>query len=129
VLIVPGRRELRPNSARDGTGGFPVLAEMRASGQTDCRACFDRVGTVDIIGDTDCVQSHWSSRAPEGFGADSRDALREPERDTLAAVRRFDLRGLDRADFFYTPDPAIMECGKATGADAQTLGLADEGGD
>jgi len=57
--------------------------------------------------------------------AELRAALREPERDALVAVGRFALRGLNRADFLYTLDPAIMEGGEAADAYAQILDRAE----
>ena len=108
ALIISGRRELRLNFARDGTGGFPVLEEMRADGHTDYCAFIDRFGTVDIIGEMDCVYSHWYSRKPNGFAADDLAALRQIVPALALAVKAAALArsALTLADVYLGRDAA-----------------------
>jgi adenylate cyclase len=108
ALIISGRRELRLNFARDGTGGFPVLEEMRADGHTDYCAFIDRFGTVDIIGEMDCVYSHWYSRKPDGFAADDLATLRQIVPALALAVKAAALArsALTLADVYLGRDAA-----------------------
>jgi adenylate cyclase len=108
ALVLSGRRELRLNFARDGTGGFPVLDEMQAEGHTDYCAFLDRFGAVDIIGETDCVYSHWYSRAPEGFAETDLAALRQLVPALALAVKAAALahNALTLADVYLGRDAA-----------------------
>ncbi len=55
---------------------FAGLEVMRGEGNTDYIALIHRFSRVGIIGEMDCVYSHWTTRHPSGFAEANLAALR-----------------------------------------------------
>jgi len=76
-LLTTGADEVRRRIGCGDPADFLHLDRLRAAGETDYVALVQRFGSGGIIGEMDCVYSHWTTRRPSGF----RDA-------ELAALRR-----------------------------------------
>ena len=76
-LIQSGEKLLRRRLTPDNESEFPVFVDLRAAGLTEYLAIINRFGADGIIGDMDCVYSHWLTSAPAGFrDEDVADLLR-----------------------------------------------------
>ena len=75
-LLTSGDEELRLRLGSDEAARFSLLDKMVAEGITDYVAFVHRFSTESVIGEMDCVYSHWTSRRAEGFGDDDLAALR-----------------------------------------------------
>jgi adenylate cyclase len=68
--------ELRRRLDAGETDDFPLLAELRAEGQTDYFAMIQRFNREAAIGEMDCFMSRWSTAQPGGFTDADLAALR-----------------------------------------------------
>ncbi|WP_394888685.1 adenylate/guanylate cyclase domain-containing protein [Mesorhizobium sp. AaZ16] len=68
--------ELRRRLDAGETEDFPLLAELRAEGQTDYFAMIQRFNREVAIGEMDCFMSRWSTAQPGGFTDADLAALR-----------------------------------------------------
>jgi adenylate cyclase len=68
--------ELRRRLDAGETDDFPLLAELRAEGQTDYFAMIQRFNREAAIGEMDCFMSRWSMAQPGGFTDADLAALR-----------------------------------------------------
>jgi adenylate cyclase len=68
--------ELRRRLEDGETGDFPLLAELRAQGQTDYFAMIQRFNPQAAIGEMDCFMSRWSTAQAGGFSDADLAALR-----------------------------------------------------
>jgi adenylate cyclase len=75
-LLQTGGDELRHRMMPDEPAGFPQLDQMKTEGQTDYLAFIHRFSGEGLIGEMDCVYSHWTTRHPDGFHDDDLAALR-----------------------------------------------------
>jgi adenylate cyclase len=66
-LLQSGEAHLRRRLSERTDVEFDFLAEMRAAGMTDYLALINRFAADGVIGDMDCVYSHWLSGSPNGF--------------------------------------------------------------
>jgi len=75
-LVVSGDNELR---LQIGAGALPdwnMLHELQTEGQTDYVAMIDRFASDGVIGEMDCVYSHWTTDRRDGFREEDLVALR-----------------------------------------------------
>jgi adenylate cyclase len=75
-LLETGESTLRRKLAGEDIPEFPILAELRADGQTDYMACIHRFAGPGVIGEMDGVYSSWASDAPSGFSDEQAETLR-----------------------------------------------------
>ena len=75
-LLTTGADEMRRRIARGDPTDFGTLEELKAEGETDYIAFVHRFGRDRVIGEMDCVFSHWTTRHPEGFCDADLTALR-----------------------------------------------------
>ncbi len=68
-----GLLRLRLTEASDTE--FSLVADFRAAGMSDYVAIINRFAKEGALGDMDCVYSSWTTREPQGFGADHISAL------------------------------------------------------
>lgn len=71
-----GGSEMRFRLCAGETGGFPVLGELQAQGQTDYLLLIHRFSKEAAIGEMDCFFSRWTTDKPGGFDEDDIAALR-----------------------------------------------------
>ena len=76
-LLTTNAPDLRCHLAREEYHDFDQMREFGGQGYTDCLSIINRLAGDAVIGEMDCVYSHWISRRPGGF----RDA-------DIAALRR-----------------------------------------
>jgi adenylate cyclase len=62
-----GETALRRRIEDESPGEFPILAELRAQGQTEYLAFAHRFSGEGIIGEMDCIYSSWTTDRPGGF--------------------------------------------------------------
>jgi adenylate cyclase len=74
-LLTTGADEVRRRIGHGDPADFLHLKGLQADGETDYVAFVQRFGRGGIIGEMDCVYSHWTTRRPSGF--------RDPELDVL----------------------------------------------
>ena len=75
-LLTEGLDEMRHRLAPDRSCGFTQFDQMGREGYTDVVAHIHRFAQRGVIGEMDCVYSHWGSRRPEGFDEAGLAALR-----------------------------------------------------
>ncbi|WP_432807419.1 adenylate/guanylate cyclase domain-containing protein [Rhodoligotrophos ferricapiens] len=75
-LLETGETDWRVRLDRKLPIASTMLAELAAQGHVDYLACVHRLGSTAVIGEMDCVYSHWVTRAPRGFSDRQLDALR-----------------------------------------------------
>ena len=76
-LTVSGDDEIRRRiGLGDRTDDFSQLETLRQEGQIDYLAMMHRFAREGVIGEMECVYSHWATRHPEGFRDTDLDALR-----------------------------------------------------
>ncbi|HEY5741752.1 MAG TPA: adenylate/guanylate cyclase domain-containing protein [Terrimicrobiaceae bacterium] len=66
-LLTTGEDEIRRRLRSDDPIEFPTLEELKAEGETDFIGFVNRFAKDSVIGEMDCVYSHWTTRHPEGF--------------------------------------------------------------
>ena len=66
-MIETGQSSLRRRIGAGEPCDYPVLAELRAEGQTDWLALIDRFDDTARIGEMDCIYSSWTTDEPSGF--------------------------------------------------------------
>jgi adenylate cyclase len=66
-LLTTGADEVRRRIGCGDPADFLHLDRLRAAGETDYVALVQRFGSGGIIGEMDCVYSHWTTRRPSGF--------------------------------------------------------------
>jgi adenylate cyclase len=76
-LVTTGESEIRRRLTPGEPADFAVFDEFRAEGQTDYLAMIHRFAADGVIGEMDCVYSHWMSDAPGGFRDADIEALRQ----------------------------------------------------
>src|SRR5690348_7515573 len=67
-LLQSGEKRLRRCFVAGDPADFLTFEQARDEGMTDCLALVHRFAAEGVIGDMDCVYSHWASNALEGFG-------------------------------------------------------------
>lgn len=75
-LVTTGEVALRRRIGPAERCDFRLLERLREQGATDYLACVHRFGADAVIGEMDCVYSHWISTDPSGFGEAELAALR-----------------------------------------------------
>lgn len=75
-LLNTGGDEMRLRLADQGPLDFSVVDAMQSEGQTDYLAFVHRFAGTGVIGEMDCVYSHWTTRHPDGFADAHLAALR-----------------------------------------------------
>jgi adenylate cyclase len=75
-LLTTGADEVRRRIGRGDPTDFETLEEMKAEGETDYLAFVHRFAKDSVIGEMDCVYSHWTTRNPDGFREADLMALR-----------------------------------------------------
>jgi len=86
-LLRIGAEALRRRIDAAAGDEFPVLAELRAEGQTDYLALVYRFAADQAIGEMDCVYSSWTCELPEGFGDAQIEALRRLAPSLALAIK------------------------------------------
>lgn len=76
-LLTTGGAELRRRLAFGDEADFSQVIAFKTEGETDYLALIHRFAGDGVIGDMDCVYSHWLTRHPEGFGEEDVAALRQ----------------------------------------------------
>lgn len=76
-LLTTGADEVRRRIGCGDPADFLHLDRLRAAGETDYVALVQRFGSGGIIGEMDCVYSHWTTRRPSGFRDAELAALRQ----------------------------------------------------
>jgi adenylate cyclase len=74
-LLTTGASTLRRKLEGGGPAEFPILADLRAQGQTEYLASVQRFAGEGVIGEMDCIYSSWTSDAPAGFSDAEADAV------------------------------------------------------
>ena len=74
-LLKTGASTLRRKLDNQGPAEFPILADLKAEGQTEYLASVQRFAGEGVIGEMDCVYSSWTSDAPAGFSDSDADTL------------------------------------------------------
>lgn len=67
-LLQSGETMLRRRLTPEAEGEFPILATARQEGMTEYLGFLARFSAEGVIGDMDCIYSHWATDRPEGFG-------------------------------------------------------------
>lgn len=75
-LHTTGDEEVRRNIGAGDPADFILLDELAAQGHTDYLALVHRFAADGVIGEMDCVYTHWTTRKPGGFDAADCAALR-----------------------------------------------------
>jgi len=75
-LLTTGADEMRRRFCDGDPAEFYTLDTMKAEGQTDYLALIHRFAADGVIGEMDCVYSHWATRRPQGFDDEDLAALR-----------------------------------------------------
>jgi adenylate cyclase len=75
-LLTTGTDEVRRRIGHGDPLDFLQLETLKEQGQTDYVALIHRFTGKGIIGEMDCVYSHWTTDRPDGFGATDLAALR-----------------------------------------------------
>lgn len=75
-LLTTGGDELRRRLTPGAAIEFSLLDTMQAEGHTDYLAFVHRFSGSGVIGEMDCVYSHWTTRHPDGFADAHLAALR-----------------------------------------------------
>ena len=75
-LLTTGADEVRRRIGQGDPADFLHLERLQAEGETDYVAFVQRFGSGGIIGEMDCVYSHWTTRRPSGFRDAELEALR-----------------------------------------------------
>jgi adenylate cyclase len=75
-LFTTGTDELRRRIGGGDPTDFVTLEEFKAEGETDYIAFVHRFAKDSVIGEMDCVYSHWTTRHPDGFSDANLAALR-----------------------------------------------------
>jgi adenylate cyclase len=75
-LLATGGVELRRRFGAGEPADFAPLERLRDEGEADYLAMVHRFARDGVIGEMDCVYSHWVTRRPEGFGDAELAALR-----------------------------------------------------
>jgi len=75
-LLTTGAEEVRRRLGRGDPADFVTLEELKAEGETDYVAFVHRFAKDRVIGEMDCVYSHWTTRHPDGFRDADLTALR-----------------------------------------------------
>src|SRR5205823_6332686 len=75
-LLQSGEKALRRRLAAGDPADFPTIAEARDEGMTDYLALVHRFADEGVIGEMDCVYSHWITDAADGFGDSAVAALK-----------------------------------------------------
>ena len=75
-LVRTGESALRRKLGDDDAAEFPILAELRAEGQTEYMAFLHRFAGEGVIGEMDCVYSSWTTDASSGFADAEAERLR-----------------------------------------------------
>jgi adenylate cyclase len=66
-LLESGRKMFRRRLANGDPADFPAIAQMRDEGVTDYLALIHRFAAEGVIGEMDCVYSHWATEVAQGF--------------------------------------------------------------
>ncbi|HEY5952842.1 MAG TPA: adenylate/guanylate cyclase domain-containing protein [Terrimicrobiaceae bacterium] len=66
-LLTTGADETRRRIGGGDSTDFETLKELKAAGETDFIAFLHRFAKDSVIGEMDCVYSHWTTRHPDGF--------------------------------------------------------------
>jgi adenylate cyclase len=66
-LLQSGEKALRRRLAAGEPADFPTIAQARDEGMTDYLALIHRFADEGVIGEMDCVYSHWATDAAQGF--------------------------------------------------------------
>ena len=66
-LLQSGEKALRRRLAAGEPADFPTIAQARDEGMTDYLALVHRFAAEGVIGEMDCVYSHWATDAAQGF--------------------------------------------------------------
>ena len=91
-LLTTNAPDLRCHLAENQHHDFPQMMEFRDQGYTDCLSVINRLAGESVIGQMDCVYSHWITRRPGGFRDADLAALRR-----LAPVLALALKGVSLA--------------------------------
>ena len=75
-LLTTGADEVRRRIGLGDPADFSTLEELKAEGETDYVAFVHRFAKDRVIGEMDCVYSHWTTRHPDGFREADLAALR-----------------------------------------------------
>src|SRR4029077_15062061 len=75
-LLETGANEVRRRIGHGEPADFLNLDTLKAEGEVDFIAMVHRFASDAVIGEMDCVYSHWTTRRPDGFGDDALMALR-----------------------------------------------------
>jgi adenylate cyclase len=75
-LLTTEADEMRRRIGGGDPADFETLEEMKTEGETDYIAFLHRFAKDRVIGEMDCVFSHWTTRHREGFGDAELAALR-----------------------------------------------------
>ncbi|HVH78960.1 MAG TPA: adenylate/guanylate cyclase domain-containing protein [Stellaceae bacterium] len=75
-LLQTGESALRRRLCAGDPADFPAIAEQQAQGVTDYLALINRFAAPGVIGEMDCVYSHWATDNPDGLDDRQVDALR-----------------------------------------------------
>ena len=75
-LLTTGASEVRRRIGLGDPADFATLEELKAEGETDYVAFVHRFAKDRVIGEMDCVYSHWTTRHPDGFRDPALAALR-----------------------------------------------------
>jgi adenylate cyclase len=87
---------------------YPVIVELADEGITDYVAFVHRISPEAVIGEMDCIYSHWTTRQPEGFADGQLDALRRLVPALTLAMKSAALARVPRtlAEVYLGQDPA-----------------------
>jgi adenylate cyclase len=87
---------------------YPVVAELADEGITDYLAFVHRVSPDAVIGEMDCIYSHWTTRQPEGFADGQVEGLRRLVPALTLAMKSAALARVPRtlAEVYLGQDPA-----------------------
>jgi adenylate cyclase len=66
-LLQSGEPMMRRRLTPEADGEFPILATARQDGMTEYLGLLARFSAEGVIGDMDCIYSHWATDRPEGF--------------------------------------------------------------
>src|SRR5262249_21265638 len=76
-LLQSGEKMLRRRLAAGDPADFQTIEQARDEGMTDYLALIHRFAAEGVIGEMDCVYSHWATDAAEGFDEAAVATLRQ----------------------------------------------------
>ena len=91
-MLEIGSKELYVSLVEDPSEAFPILNELRKSGQTGYFALIHPLGKTDVIGEMDSMYSRWTTGKPGGFSLEDLGLLRSTVSLSALATKAASLR-------------------------------------